>query len=191
MTSLCPLIWAAKICCHVLWENKKKKPFSLIKIAQWFLVPTGYLHINEKNMARHISTQKMLQPWSHCSRSHGEPWGNSGWRQTGRLLPSSVTAATLQWCTLRRLRVGKNRILAPDSWGAYQRNDFSEPWLLYLPEHRKALNSLTRDIWFSLIKSNLMMFRLSGLCCKNSSISWLFPYLFWAVPQNWDAVSRA
>ena len=66
-------------------------------------------------------------------------------------------------CTLRKLRMRKHRILASDSWGAYQRNDFSEPRFLHLPYHRKALNPLTWDIWFSFINSNLLMFRLPGL----------------------------
>ena len=50
---------------------------------------------------------------------------------------------------LRKLRMWKYRILAPDSWGTYQRNDFSEPGFLHIPIHRKALNSLTWDIWLS------------------------------------------
>ena len=62
--------------------------------------------------------------------------------------------------------MGKHRILALDSQGAHQRNDFSEPRPLHLPIHRKALNSLTWDIWFSLINSNLLMFWLPGLHCK-------------------------
>ena len=36
------------------------------------------------------------------------------------------------------------------SWGAYPRNGFNESRLLHLPRHRKTLNSLTWDIWFSL-----------------------------------------
>ena len=44
----------------------------------------------------------------------------------------------------------KHRILAPDNWGAYQRNNFSDPQLLHPPIYRKALDSLTWDIWFSL-----------------------------------------
>ena len=39
-------------------------------------------------------------------------------------------------CTLRRLRRRKHRILAPESWTACQRNDFSEPRLLRLPVHK-------------------------------------------------------
>ena len=90
----------------------------------------------------------------------------------------------LQRCTLRRLRMRKHRILAPDSWGAHQRNDFSEPRLLHLPIHRKVLSSLTWDVRFSFINSNLLMFRLPGLCCKNSSISWLLPDLFGTISQR-------
>ena len=81
-----------------------------------------------------------------------------------------------QDCSLRKLR-----ILAPESWGAYQRNDFSEPRLLHLPIHRKALNSLTWVIWFSLINNNLFTFRLPALCCKNSYILQLPPHLRGAV----------
>ena len=55
------------------------------------------------------------------------------------------------------------RILAPDSWNVYERNDFSEPRLLHLLIHRKALTSLIGDIWFSLINNKL---RLSAPCCK-------------------------
>ena len=75
-------------------------------------------------------------------------------------------------------------ILTPESWGAYQKNDFSEPRLLHLSMHRKALNSLNWDSWFSLINSNLLMFWLLGLCCRNSHVSQLLPYLFGAVFQR-------
>ena len=61
------------------------------------------------------------------------------------------------------------RVLAPDSWGAYKRNDFSEPRLLYPSISRQLPTSLTLDICvFFLIKSNLVMFQIPGLCCKNS-----------------------
>ena len=57
---------------------------------------------------------------------------------------------TLTWALRKGSSGCENRMLAPDRWGAYERNDFSEPRLLHLPVHRKALNSLTQDIWFSL-----------------------------------------
>ena len=55
----------------------------------------------------------------------------------------------------------------------------------HLPIHRKMLNSLTWDIWFSWINCNLLMFLLPGLCCKNSCISWLSPCLFTAASQSY------
>ena len=62
-------------------------------------------------------------------------------------------------------RMRKHRILAPDGWGADERNDFR---LLYLLKHRKTLNSLTWDTWFAFIKSNHLMFWQPGLCGRNS-----------------------
>ena len=53
------------------------------------------------------------------------------------------------WWTLRKLRIWRHRILAPDRWGAYGRKDFREPRLSHLLIHRKALNFVTWDIWFS------------------------------------------
>ena len=55
----------------------------------------------------------------------------------------------------RKLWTETQRILAPDSWDAYERNDFSESGLLHFPIHRKALHSLTWDIWFPLTNNNL------------------------------------
>ena len=62
-----------------------------------------------------------------------------------------------QWAP-RKLRMWKHKILAPESWDRDQRNDFSEPGRLHLPKHRKALNSLPGDIWFSLTYSPLLTF---------------------------------
>ena len=42
--------------------------------------------------------------------------------------------------------------LAPDSWDAYERNDFSKPRLLHLPMQRKALNLFTWDTWWKFTK---------------------------------------
>ena len=113
--------------------------------------------------------------------------------ETNKLLTakSSATAVTPN-CARWGFRMERSRILAPESWGAFQRNDFSEPSLLHVPTHRKALTSLTWDVWFSLINSNLLMFRLPGLCCKNSYIYWIpaptpppTPCLFGAVSQSY------
>ena len=69
------------------------------------------------------------------------------------------------------------------SWGACQRNDFSEPRLLHLPIHRKALNSLTWDIGFSLINNNLVV------------KAWIYPGSPLTSSEQslrviWDAVSQ-
>ena len=92
---------------------------------------------------RNSGKKKNLPSSSHSTVAapHGKPWGNSG-------------------C--------ENRILAPDSWDAYQRNYFSEPRLLHLPIHSKAINSLNWNIWFPLIINNLLMFRLPAPHCKTS-----------------------
>ena len=82
---------------------------------------------------------------------------------------------SLLWA-LRKLRIWKYRILALDSWDAYQRNEFSELRLLYLPIHRKVLiNSLTWDIWFSLISNNLLMFPTTCPLLQNFYITWFPP----------------
>ena len=65
-------------------------------------------------------------------------------------------------------------------WDAQERNNFREPRVLRLPTHRKGLNSLTSDIWFSLINNNLLMLRLSGPIA-NFCITWLTPF-----PASWE-----
>ena len=52
----------------------------------------------------------------------------------------------------------------------------------YLPIHGKVLNSLTWDVWLSLIGSHLLLFCAADLCCRNSWISWPLPCFFRAVP---------
>ena len=117
-----------------------------------------------------ISKQRMLQPSSHhiaaspvvspegtqdgnrmprikqsAAAAHppdGAPWGDSGWESTGH------------WPQVAEV--------------PRQRNDFREPRLLHLPIHRKALNSLAWDVWFSLTNSNLLMFWPPGPC-------WFYP----------------
>ena len=60
----------------------------------------------------------------------------------------SVTAITPKWWTLRGFRMEKARVLAPDSRGAYEINDFSEPRLFYPPMPRQVPTYLTWDICF-------------------------------------------
>ena len=107
---------------------------------------TFHFHALEKKMATHSSVLAWSIPGS------GEP---------GRLPPTGSHRVGHDWGGLAA--------------AAYQRKDFSEPRLLHLPIHRKALNSLTWDIWFSLISNNLLTIRLPSLCCPNFYIFWLLP----------------
>ena len=122
---------------------------------------------------------------------------NKGCHSHQWLQPSNVS-----WWALRKLKAEKNtchlaairpqplpvvspeenqdvKIQAPDSSGAYQRNDFSEPRLFHLPIYRKALNSLTWDIWFSL---TIIVWRsqLPALCCKTPIYPGSSPHLLGA-----------
>ena len=62
-------------------------------------------------------------------------------------------------------RIKSTTASKPDTYSEDQRNDFCESRLLHLPIHRKVLNSLTWNIWFSLINSHPLMFWLPNLCC--------------------------
>ena len=99
-----------------------------------------------------------------------------------------TTAApmSLQW-VLRELRMGKKSILAPESWGANQKDSFNELRLLHLPIYRKVLNSLTWDVWFL----HLLVFWLPGLCCKNPCVYWLLLYLLGTGPLSSEVASQA
>ena len=66
-----------------------------------------------------------------------------------------------------------------------------KPRLLYLPIHRKVLNSLTRDTWFSLFTT---IFWCSGdvPLVGNFYITWVLPPSSEQFSQgHWDAVSWA
>ena len=99
-----------------------------------------------------------MSPSSAIAALQSEPVSSKGTQEGDKeYLPTSCSHP--QRCSLRKLRTWKHRILAPDSWGGYQRTDFSEPRLLHLLIHRKAINSLTCAIWFSFINNNLLTFR--------------------------------
>ena len=97
--------------------------------------------------------------------------------ETGCLPSSNQSLHPPQGCTLRKLSVRKHRILAPDTWGAYQRSDFNELrvlHLLYIGKHY----SLTRRVWFFFSYLLSVMLWIPCLCCKISYISWFLPYFF-------------
>ena len=113
-----------------------------------------------------------------------EPWGNSGRRQTGWPTGKpSATAATLNsapqedsewertryWPYIPEVCIKGMISMNPDS---------------HLPIHRKALNFLTWDTYFSFINSNLWMFWLPGLCCKNPYNILAPPLPLWSTPSE-------
>ena len=69
----------------------------------------------------------------------------------------------------------KPRMLPLDSWDVYERNDFNNPGLLYLPIHRRALNSFIWDVCFSLINGHLWCSHCLFPFVTNSYIPWLHP----------------
>ena len=103
--------------------------------------------------AKDVSVIKLLQPPEEL-------------RMETEGLPAAKSSAIGITPTVQH-RMEKNRMLVLDSWDANERNGFSGPRLLHLPIHRKVLNSLTWDIWLSLINGNLLMFQQASLGCKN------------------------
>ena len=101
----------------------------------------------------HINKQEMSQP---SAISGLEIWTRAPKTAIQRMLPpATVIAEELgKWNS----KVNKETGLAPDSWGAYERNEFSEPRGLHLPIHR-MLNSLTCYLIFDVQAACF-------LCCK-------------------------
>ena len=131
-----------------------------------------------KNAACRISKQRMSQPSVIAANLMVSPEGTRDGNKECLQSSSHQTAATPSSAAWRNSG-WENTGYWPQIAEVYvhQRNDFSELRLLHLPTHKKALNSLTWDIWFSLINNNLLTFQLPALCCKNSYISWLPPCL--------------
>ena len=108
------------------------------KLVMKCLPNIGQISDQEEELRNGILPAISVNKWCHSHQ----------WLQP---LPTVVS----RW-TLRGLRMRKHTILAPESWGAYHRNDSRELRLSYLTIYRKALNFLTWDIWFSLINNNLL-----------------------------------
>ena len=142
------------------WRNNGWKIIVLIKTTNSLMEETQqtrsirkYTKTLEKwSISYHVNKQGChSHQWSQPARANRKE--NNTCNLVLQTIPSGCSHS-LWW------RLRKNRILAPDSWDAYERKDFSETRVLHLPIHRKVLNSLTWDIWFSLITNNLLMIRL-------------------------------
>ena len=103
-----------------------------------------------------------------------------------------------------RIWAGEKQDTGPRYLRWISKHDFNESRLLHLPIQRKALNSLTWDVSFSLISSHLLMsWDYLGFCfvfcfrgcflvwflflCKTTGSYrfWLFPYLSRTIPQSY------
>ena len=94
---------------------------------------------------------------NHRSRPDHTPWGDSGWKSRGR------------WPQTAEVPV-KGMILVSASSRIFS----------YIEKCQ-----ITWDAWFSLINSNLLIFWLPDLCCKNSCISKPLPSLLGPVSQRY------
>ena len=136
---------------------------------------------------------KVSEEWSISCHVHKQGYHNHQWVQPSKVSWWASRALRKKntcdlWSAPRKVRMRKPRILAPDDWDAYERNDFSESKLLYLPIHRKALNSLIWNSWLPLINNHLWTFRLPALHCKTSVYPGSSPQLLRG-GLLWDAAS--
>jgi len=114
-------------------------------------------HVNRLQLRKEKNTCNLaamrLQPLPMV-RNSGEHWGTQDSEQEKCRILGDIRELILDsW-------------LIPDSWDAYERNDFSKPRLLHLPMQREALNLFTWDNLVKIHKKILLMFRLPALCCK-------------------------
>ena len=86
-----------------------------------------------KNVTCRISKERILQSSSH--HIAGTLKVSPEVAQDGNkfCLPSRNCCSHPWQCTISGFKMRKHRILAPDSWGACQRNDFNEPRLCIFP----------------------------------------------------------
>ena len=118
----------------------------------------------------------MPQPWVILALQMwiSELWGPLGRRTTPVIWQPPGCSHSIRWA-LRHSGCEKRRILVPDCWDAHERNDFNKPRLLHPPVHRKVPNSLTWDIWFSLIHKNTFDVQTTCPLFINFCITWLLP----------------
>ena len=171
---------------HVsLWHP----PFYFASIASAFFMISLeiYSHMRSGIFAV-LSVNKHVIVISDCSPPAwaSKPWGNTG-KKTRPAMQQPSDCSHSPWWAPGKLRMLKTQAIAQDSWDAYQRNDSNKPRVLDFPIHKKALNSLTWVMWFSLMNNSLLMFSLLVLCCKACIQSGSSPCFF---RVTWDAFSR-
>ena len=105
------------------------------------------------NISCHISKQRMSSVLAALQHELVNPKETQERKNTCHV--AAIRLKPLPIMSLEETQDVTRQGLAPDTWGAYQENDFSQPRLLHHPTYRKALNSLTWGIWFSIINSNI------------------------------------
>ena len=168
--------WVGRISCRRKWQpipvvlpGKSHGQRSLVGYSPLGDKESGRTEVAQHDLA--VADQWTRMSWLSGTAALQCEFVSSGGTHEEKeyLLPGShQTAATPYGEPRRKFRMWTHRVLAPDCWGACERSDFREPRLLHLLVHRKLLNSLTWDIWLSLINNNLLMFRLIAVCCKTS-----------------------
>ena len=140
----------------------------------WLVGAEGYLWMNAltKNVTCHFNKQRILRPSNHQPLSwplmmHHK--GNSRCRGVGGQVATSLC--------------GPPPVVYPEGLQEREKQN-TGPRLL-------PINSLTWDVWFSLISSNLSMSWLPGFFCllfvlqKEKPIFLTPPYLFGRISQNY------
>lgn len=88
------------------------------------------------NISCHISKQgRHSHQWSWPSTWTGKPWETQGWKE----YPTSSSHSL--WWSLKKLKMWKYELLAPGSWGTFQKNHFNESICIfsYTEEYPKII----------------------------------------------------
>ena len=97
---------------------------------------------------------------TNAATASGVPWGDSKWENPG---PRELRCISKEWLQ-----------------GAQ---------VVHCPTHRKALNSLTWENWFSFIHSNLLILTTWSFVVKIQTSGCLLASLEQSLRINWEAVS--
>jgi len=165
--------------CHFLLQCMKVKSQS--EVTQSCLTPSDPMDCSLPGSSIHGICQARVLEWGAIAFSTKYEWGLP--KQGSRGCCHSPWWLLRSWGNVRS-KVNQEIRLAPDSWGAYERSEFSEPRGLHLPI-RGMLNSLTWYLIFDFQSA-------CSLCCK--LIYTLTPLLasLGQVSQSyWDVVSWA
>ena len=144
------------------------------------LIPSFSKQMWRKNVTCKVSKQRMLQPSSHQPLQLPWRWALKELRMETDRLPATKASATAPTVHPEGIRDGKEQVNAP--WFLKrQRNYFNKPRLLHLSIFRKALNSWTWEVWFSLITSNFWCSDYMVFVAQTPICPWLIPFPFGAI----------